>query len=188
MVLLAGVTALAVTMTLAGVCLFRHGLGPPSNSLPCSTSQPNDIEVHLDVDPNALGDGPVVGAVGILVALEDKENNDVCTSGTVTAVIYDYGWGYTEGIKNDKPMFSESWTVDARDFTRWKLMRENTEEKNEQRLMWSSGRIPYSKFVQNGFMITNRELGQVEVVFRLANGVVLKGESRSFYLYPEADE
>lgn len=190
LLLLAGATALAAVVALSGVYLSRHG-GLSSSSLSCSRAQPDDIEVRIEsagirVDTGAK-DGPLVGAVGVLVALEDKENNDVCASGTVTAEVHDYGtldhlFGPPSLFPSGQPpMFSEEWTVNARDFSFWKFENEATEAKNERRLMWFSGRIPYSKFSRPSGLA----VGQVEVVFRLANGVALKGKSRYFQIYQE---
>lgn len=194
---IAGAAVLSTMVALIGVFYLSRNANPPSSSLSCSSSEPNDIEVHLEstgitVNLTQPGAAPLVGALGVLVALEDERNNDVCASGTVTVALHDYveigpdpgslilNYGYGS---HSQPMFSETWTVDARDFSIWKLKNEATEAKTEQRLMWFSGRIPYSKFFRPG-----TEVGQVEVMFRLKNGVALKGKSRYFQIYQEVGD
>ena len=112
----------------------------------------------------------------------------MCASGTVTVALYDYyeirpdpnsvNLDRSFG-SHSQPMYSETWTADERDFSFWKFKNKATEAKNEQRLMWFSGNIPDSKFFRKD--CTNIE--RVEVVFRLKNGVTLKGESRYFDLH-----
>jgi hypothetical protein len=171
---LAGAIAL-YTMALIGIRYLSRHESPASSSLSCSSPAPSDIEVHLEYAGRTVTDP--LGETRFLVALEDKGNNDVCASGTLTATVYSYfmGWGAPILAANE-PIYSGTWEVDARDFSVWKFKHEASEEKNEQRLMWFSGRIPYSKFV------AERVAGgaQINVVFRLRNGVALEGKSRIF--------
>jgi hypothetical protein len=107
--------------------------------------------------------------------LADEGNNETCADGTVTITISEL---VSEDPEYGVPLLTtEHLAVKSSDFAKWSFTNKLTGAVSEK-LMWDSGRIPYSNFSRQPFPgMDFGEMGQTEVVFTTTSGSILRGKS-----------
>lgn len=144
---------------------------PETSSIDCN-SPPSFVQ---EVEMNHRGED----GLDVSFTLADEGNNETCADGTVTITISE--------LVSENPQYgvslltTEALTVKASDFAKWSFTNKLTGAVSEK-LMWDSGRIPYSKFSRQPFPgMDFGEMGQTEVVFTTASGSSLRGKSDGLF-------